>query len=613
MANVKNLEKRLVEAIGTKKPFAIALTGEWGIGKTNFWKEFYEKNHSRLNVSKYSYVSLFGIDSIDALKFEIAISTHDTNQKTDYLSGIKSIFKKGLDAIELPKLEGTGVTLSLGKGLISSAITGLIGDTLICIDDIERLSENLDIKDVMGLVNHLSLEKNCQIIVILHEGKAGEYFKEYKEKVFDEVLVLDNSLSTIKDLINDTEIFPIYEKFYQTMGVKNLRFYQRVHRTYHEIIRSSSSLSILSKKEILRQILIIKLVNDVPQVLDIDLTELQTYFSESYLDERVELFLNDDEDIQKSVKSKKDDVEEKISKFYPNFCMQGWSEVVIELITNINLESEKFEKLLMQDLINEQSLKSDREKQDLMTEYHILNPKHDFNQRFFDNIKLRIDKEILPNLSFYCNILMKNRASSLSEQLKYLVEQYIEARVAEGLEQDFIESYYFSHSKTGDIFYNFLTKTIENHKKELILNDNLDTVSKIFMRFYKDENESLDFFKAIQNINEEAFKHVVWQPIVDGSSRMLYIRKILKHPAFRINIVKFENKNKIDAAIWHYHNPMDSKKLSPFTYQPFLIESKLKEVKQWTLKLLQERIVENPNSKAAIEQLLEVTNNLEII
>ena len=286
MANAANLEKRLVDLIDEESSFAIALTGEWGIGKTRFWNDFYEENHINLGVNKYSYVSLFGIDSIEALKFEIALSTHETTQKKDYLSGLKGIFKKSLEAIDLPKLEGTGVTLSLSKGMISSAMSSLIGDTLICIDDIERLSENLDIKDVMGLVNHLSLEKNCKVVVILHEGKADKKFREYKEKVFDEVLVLDDSLSIIKDKISDVDTFPIYEKFYQTMGVRNLRFYQRVQKIYHEIIKYSSSLSKLSKEEILRQILIIKLVNDIPKVLDVDMKELETYFSEDGLDDR---------------------------------------------------------------------------------------------------------------------------------------------------------------------------------------------------------------------------------------------------------------------------------------------------------------------------------------
>ena len=62
MANVANLEKKILELINNKDSFAIALTGEWGIGKTYFWKEFYKKNHTNLGVNKYSYVSLFGID-----------------------------------------------------------------------------------------------------------------------------------------------------------------------------------------------------------------------------------------------------------------------------------------------------------------------------------------------------------------------------------------------------------------------------------------------------------------------------------------------------------------------------------------------------------------------
>ena len=138
-------------------------------------------------------------------------------------------------------------------------------------------------------------------------------------------------------------------------------------------------------------------------------------------------------------------------------------------------------------------------------------------------------------------------------------------------------------------------------------------MSKIFMRFYKRGNYSEDYFEAIQNISKEIFSHVIWQPLVDGSSRMLYIRELLKHPAFRVDIAKFKNGDRIDTATWDYQELVDTPKLYPSPYQPFLIESNLNEVKRWTLELLQERIVENPNSKAAIDHLLELTNNLENI
>ncbi len=613
MANVANLEKKLLELINTDDSFAIALTGEWGIGKTYFWKEFYKKNHTNLGVNKYSYVSLFGIDSIDALKFEIALSTHETTQKKDYLSGLKSIFKKSLDAIDLPKLEGAGITLSLGKGLISSAITSLIGDTLICIDDIERLSKNLDIKDVMGLVNHLSLEKNCKVVVILHEGKADNDFREYKEKVFDEFLILDDSLSIIEDKISDIETFPIYEKFYQTMGVRNIRFYQRVQKIYQKIVKHSSSLSNLSKEEILRQILIIKLVNDIPKVLDVDMKELETYFSEDGLDNRLDIFLkSDDEALKTTVKTKEDDVEEKLSKFYPNFRMVGWTEVISELITNIDINNDKFESLLNKDLINEKVLKIDREKKSLMTEYHSLNSKTDFNQRLFNNTKQRIDRETLSNLSFSCNTLRQNGATDLSFQLKQLVERHIEERVAEGPEQWFIGDWYFRGPESYDIFHTFLEQAIESQRLQTTLNNNNDSASKVFMRFVEHGNYSEDLFKAIQDINKKSFSVVIWQQLDNERNRLRYIREILKHPAFKIYVARFKNGDRIDTATWYYIENIQTIKSLFFTHKQ-ISENKLTEIKKWTLELLSERIQEKPNSKAAIENFLELTNSLESI
>ncbi|NCB02544.1 MAG: ABC transporter ATP-binding protein, partial [Spirochaetia bacterium] len=69
-------------------------------------------------------------------------------------------------------------------------------------------------------------------------------------------------------------------------------------KVYHEIIKHSSLLSNLSKEEILKQILIIKLVNDIPEFLDVDMKELETYFSEDSLDDRLDIFLKSDDEVR---------------------------------------------------------------------------------------------------------------------------------------------------------------------------------------------------------------------------------------------------------------------------------------------------------------------------
>ena len=237
MATTEKIEEKLLNLINQADSFATALTGEWGIGKTHFWKNFYEKNHNNFKMNKYSYVSLFGIDSLESFKYQIAINTHDTKQKKDYLLPIKKAFSSIISNIDFPKLEAKGFSLSVTQSMINSIISNFIEDTVICIDDFERKSDKLDTREIMGLINFLKEEKKCKIIMILHEDKSKdlEVFREYKEKVFDDVLILDENISIIRKLINNNENFDIYENFYNILKYKNLRFYIKVDKDYRNI------------------------------------------------------------------------------------------------------------------------------------------------------------------------------------------------------------------------------------------------------------------------------------------------------------------------------------------------------------------------------------------
>ena len=640
MANVEKIEDKLLELIDQNISLAIALTGEWGIGKTYLWKKFYEnhKNHfvthkknnpkngkkENLIAKKYAYVSLFGLDSLDSLKLAIAtevqtISTDDSILNTDISTHFKKLFGF-IGGVNTSSTTGDlRFGINIGNKLITNIIMSHLKDTLVCLDDIERKSDSLPMSEVLGLVNYLKNERNCQVLMILHDEESADKvdFDTQKEKVFDEVLVLDDSLSIIKDNISDVDTFSIYEKFYQTMGVRNLRFYQRVQKIYQAIIKHSSSLSKLSKEEILRQILIIKLVNDIPKVLDVDMKELETYFSEDGLDDRLDIFLkSDDEALKTTVRTKKDDVEKKLSKFYPNFRMEGWTEVVIELITNIDIDSEKFERLLNQDLINEEALKSDREKRELMAEYHSLSPKKDFNQRLFDNVTQRIDidKEDLNNLSFHCNILKKNGAIDLANQLQEQVEIYISSKVLESSEFWDEHQWYSHRVEPHDIFYDYLVQVVKDRQLEIKQTNDMDLICEAFKRFYKSGYHSEELFEAMRDIQEDNLSAVLWQPIDDEKDRKQYIRKTLQHPAFRFRrIVQtiFTNGVSLSDENWILVTSDYRKIILPTPYKPSIIILKSEEVRRWTLKLLKKRVTDNPNSKAAIENWLEYSNNLK--
>jgi hypothetical protein len=51
----------------------ISITGSWGVGKTFAWNRYLQDAHAehKIALKRYSYVSLFGINSLDELKYSI--------------------------------------------------------------------------------------------------------------------------------------------------------------------------------------------------------------------------------------------------------------------------------------------------------------------------------------------------------------------------------------------------------------------------------------------------------------------------------------------------------------------------------------------------------------
>ena len=387
MASVTNLEKKLVKLIEAEKPCAIALTGKWGVGKTHFWNNFYEKNHAKFKTKKYAYVSLFGIESLESLKFEIALKSHSTSQKKDNFSFFKKSFQQSLDVIDFSKLEGKGIALSLSKGMVSSAVSSMIIDTVICIDDIERHSAKLDIKDIMGLVNHLNLEKNCKVIVILHDAKASEQFQEYKEKVFDEVLILDDNLDILESFITDKLALDIMQLFYRTIKVKNLRFYNKVFASYQQIINSVDSLSKTSKEYILKNLLVIRWIDEFRPVIrlqDDENGKERTFKAtlDIFRDENSDFISMSDDSFLKQSKDLKA-FRKYIEPFYSLFSFDGWTTHIICMLTEHDISKESIQDLVADDILSETNLQNELFHRKVINEFHSLKIQPNFCERLY--------------------------------------------------------------------------------------------------------------------------------------------------------------------------------------------------------------------------------------
>lgn len=195
---------------------AIVLKGEWGTGKTYLWNSVITKHRSSFARNNYSYVSLFGINSLADLKrsiFENSIPSKkagDVTTKDSVIANLKKLdFSDGAGWLKRNFGHGREVKIpfvgSLGS-VIDSVQYSLVADTIICIDDFERRGNSLSARDVLGLVSNLIESKDCSVILVLNEGsleKNDEFFT-FSEKVFDYEVTFSPSVQESVKLVFDS-------------------------------------------------------------------------------------------------------------------------------------------------------------------------------------------------------------------------------------------------------------------------------------------------------------------------------------------------------------------------------------------------------------------------
>jgi hypothetical protein len=192
---VKNVATRFLTSEGSG---ALALKGEWGVGKTYAWNQILQANKADIKLKNYSYVSLFGATSLSELRTTIFLKmqpvklegetrnfeTVNNNPLSLSLSFLKSIAHRVKD---LPVLKDLPYLKNLSVGLESLA-PHLIRNAVICLDDFERLNNaNISPEELLGFISELKEEKGCKVVLIFNENKlaAVETYAKFREKVID--------------------------------------------------------------------------------------------------------------------------------------------------------------------------------------------------------------------------------------------------------------------------------------------------------------------------------------------------------------------------------------------------------------------------------------------
>jgi hypothetical protein len=222
-------------------PSVLVIRGKWGTGKTYFWKSFIADRRNESSRQQYSYVSLFGLPSIKDLQLAAFVNTTHikdvrfpsgsvttSNSMTVSLKSLAKKFATKAGPI-FPGILGKSVSFA-----IENMAPHLIRDTLVCLDDFERLPNiGIQFEEVLGFVSSLKEEKNCKAVLIFNDEELqsrADVYRRYREKVIDVEVLFEPSVEEAADLAltADTPCRAIVREKLQALEIRNIRLIRKI-------------------------------------------------------------------------------------------------------------------------------------------------------------------------------------------------------------------------------------------------------------------------------------------------------------------------------------------------------------------------------------------------
>ncbi|MGF0470164.1 hypothetical protein ACQQ6W_11015 [Lysinibacillus fusiformis] len=215
----------------------ILINGDWGIGKTKYINDFMAVNNN------VYYISLFGKKSIDVLLQELyyeIVSKDETGVVKQRTNNLLRKLKK-LDQLEL-SFYGLNITAPFISDILSR-IEKKIGkkdSTIIIIDDFERKHQDLDIKEILGVIDAFSRLSNLKIIVVsalkgLDDDNQKD-FDNYKEKAIDKIYTITDFADEAPQNIIGIEVWSSIKNIYMNSPLKNLRTLEKFKYFLEEVL-----------------------------------------------------------------------------------------------------------------------------------------------------------------------------------------------------------------------------------------------------------------------------------------------------------------------------------------------------------------------------------------
>lgn len=258
MSNVEKLKEYLIGENGyllneISNGKVVMLSGEWGSGKTHFWKNIVEPEVIK-DKHPYAYISLYGKTTIESIEVDTFMNIYNSvTGKADIISKMcstsLSYSKKigSLLSIAITHISQGQMKADIAK--VAKEIESLINNDkltkagkflnrggIICFDDFERKSKDIDLNDLFGFITQLTLKFNCKIVLILNsdvfEGKEKEVFTNVKEKTVSKYLKFSPTCSELFEIIFNQKKYTFLKEDVQ---INNEKIEQTIKNTFCEV------------------------------------------------------------------------------------------------------------------------------------------------------------------------------------------------------------------------------------------------------------------------------------------------------------------------------------------------------------------------------------------
>ncbi|MEE4254918.1 MAG: P-loop NTPase fold protein [Desulfuromusa sp.] len=239
--SVDILENQIGRFLASEAPEVMSIKGAWGVGKTYAWNKYLTtaKNQKKIALKKYSYVSLFGINSLDDLKFSIFENMVEEGSfgrkptvesfKNNTANLLNSLGKKILPVLS------SNASIDHYHSIINSLSFLSLEKTIICIDDFERKGNSIDAQDILGLMTQLKEQKKCKVILILNdeslsEGSSIDYIK-LREKVIDtELRFAPSAEDCVAIALGGDKVAQLLGENIVRLGINNIRIIKKIEK-----------------------------------------------------------------------------------------------------------------------------------------------------------------------------------------------------------------------------------------------------------------------------------------------------------------------------------------------------------------------------------------------